>query len=223
MDAKRRVRYPSERMIGTQRVIPNRVAAIAFVLLLSLSCGGKTNDSNEAGNGGTSSSLPPVGGAQGVGGVSVGGTSGGSEGTSTMDTCAGLERDYCVKYCLNESNLVLEPTCANGVWTCSDWVLASSCPPQSCGRTPDACCNRTTGELTLNLCGGNGYRGTCADETEATYFPWCVPLPYSGCGGLDGRPCAAPAMYCREKNVDEILCACNVSDSTWHCQTWYTI
>jgi hypothetical protein len=91
-------------------------------------------------------------------------------GTSGTDACANLSYDYCVSECLAEAVLVDNPTCANGAWSCrSGYVLASSCPPQACGVTPDACCDLTTGIVTSSPCMADGYRGKLYDTADSQY------------------------------------------------------
>jgi hypothetical protein len=191
------------------------------------------------GNGGTWSTLPAVAGTLGAGGASLGGSSAGgasssmggaSGGTSGTDACANLSYDYCVSQCLAEAVLVDNPTCANGAWSCrSGYVLASSCPPQACGVTPDACCDSTTGIVTSSPCMADGYRGTCPIGNTTTYRDeaFCVPQTLSGntCYSLDNSPCTEPAVGCSDIEGLIVTCWCNWSGSdasagTWQCCTF---
>ena len=191
-----------------------------------------------AGNGGTWSTLPAVGGTLGAGGVSLGGSfaggasssmGGANGGTSGTDACANLSYNYCVSECLAERALVDNATCANGAWSCrSGYVLASSCPSQSCGVTPDACCDLATGIVTSSLCTADGYRGTCPIGNTATYKyeAMCVPQTLSDktCYSLSKSPCTEPAVGCSDMSNGQVTCMClgigsDASIGTWRCSS----
>ena len=175
------------------------------------------------------------GGVSGTGGWSAGSRSGGASGSaggasggaSGTDPCAKLDRDYCVAECLKEHALTDSASCTNGAWTCrSGYVLASSCPDQACGVTPDACCDLTTGLVTQNACADNGYREPCPDDSTETYYGQgrCVPKTILGatCESLDGQPCSGPAVGCSDMSLGFVTCWCGLSGvdaspGTWRC------
>lgn len=173
-------------MFVVRNVIPTRGSVIGVVLFVTFSCGAANDDTQAGGNGGTRT-IPAAGGTLGtggapVGGVSTGGTStlaaGATGGSSLADTCGNLDYDHCVTDCFEESVLVENATCANSAWSCrAGYVLASSCPQQACGVTPDGCCDMTTGIVTWNPCNTDGFRQTCPDgaaETNRDGY-MCVP------------------------------------------------
>jgi hypothetical protein len=208
---------------------------VGCVLLITLGCGGAVDGTHGDGTGGTQSTLPAVGGNQGTAGAPVGGASAGgatsvavgaSGGASEPDACATLGDDHCVTECLKELVLVDNATCANGAWTCrSGYVLASTCPEQACGVTPDACCDLTTGVVTENPCNTDGSRRTCPDGGTETYRnqAWCVPLTLEGatCHSLDRQPCTGPAVSCYDMSMAFVDCACFGLDSDTSSGTWY--
>jgi hypothetical protein len=234
----------SRKMTVTRSAIVVRDNAIGCVLLVSLSCGGgvehKPND-----NGGTRTTLSAAGGARSTagtpaGGVSAGGASGlagasggasglagASGGASGTDGCRGLNDDHCVTECLDELVLVENAICANGAWICpSHYVLASSCPQQACGVTPDACCNMTTGIVTENPCNADGLRRACPDGSTQAYLheSFCVPRSLEGmtCASLDGQSCTGPAVGCDDMSKAFVHCSCagldaGVSNGIWRC------
>lgn len=169
-----------------------------------------------------------TGGAIGTGGATATGGRAGSDasgGASGTDPCAKLDRDYCVAECLKERALTDSASCTNGAWTCrSGYVLASSCPDQACGVTPDACCDLTTGLVTQNACADNGYREACSDDGTETFYDRgrCVPKTILGtCESLDGQPCSGPAVGCRDVSAGLVTCWClsgfDASPGTWRC------
>jgi hypothetical protein len=176
------------------------------------------------------------GGAPGVGATSVegarsggaSGSAGGAGGSAGTNACPELGYEYCIESCFKDYALSDNPSCSNGAWVCpSGWILASSCPDQACGVTPDACCDLTTGLVTANACAKNGYRAPCLDGSMETYvFPeaWCVPqtLATAGCVSLDRQPCTGPAVGCSDTSAGTVTCQCNqygtdASTGTWYC------
>ncbi len=194
------------------------------------------------GSGGTSGTVSGRGGAVGTGGGLVGGnaaggassSAGGADGgTSGTEACATPSSDYCVEACLADHALWGNATCSNGAWGCrSGYVLASSCPAQGCGVTPDACCDSTTGAVTQNPCKTDGYREACPSKNTATYLDeaYCVPdslVPtfLNNCFALDRRPCntADPATGCSdvESGLGVVTCGCGGAVADGSIGTWY--
>ena len=226
-------------MFVVRSASPFRDNAIGCALLFTVACGGEAEGIRDRGNGGTGTLTAAVGGARGTGVASAGdaptgGGSGGAAGTgggtSGTNACAKVAYDHCVTECLEELVLIDNAICANGAWTCrSGYVLASSCPKQACGVTPDACCDRTTGIVTRNPCNPDGSREVCPDGGTETYMsqPWCIPstLAIGACISLDGQPCSGPAVGCADMSAALTRCACNgaalgTTARTWTCSVY---
>ncbi len=196
--------------------------------------GGASAAGGTVGTGGLSAGGMIGGGGAPVGGASAGGasisTGGASGGASGTNGCAQLGDDHCVAECLVEYALVDNAICTNGAWSCrSGYVLASSCPVGACGVTPDACCDLTTGIVTVNPCTTSGLRGPCPDGNVETYHEqaWCVPQTLAGgtCISLDRQPCTGPAVGCSDLSGGIVTCGCSGSGSdasvgTWQCSSY---
>jgi hypothetical protein len=163
------------------------------------------------------------GGASG----STGGTGGGTAGTAA---CPELGYEHCVENCLEDHALVDNAQCIGGAWGCRPgYVLASTCPVQACGVTPDACCDLTTGLVSENACAKNGYRAPCPDGNMQTYIgeAYCVPqgLPAGTCISLDRQPCTGPAVGCSDLSMAFVTCRCSqygtdAAVGTWSCSSY---
>lgn len=221
-----------------------RLSLLFVVFQVALGAGAGCSEGLRAGTGG-SGGVRATGGASGAdAGGAAGGTSGagaavggsrsggasGAGGTAGTQVCAKPSADYCVESCYKVPTLSDEASCSNGILSCrAGWVLASSCPERACRTTPDACCDRSTGLVSENLCAETGYRAPCPDGTVETYFssPWCVPkgIASETCAPLDGQPCAEPAVACRDMRGGRVTCTCSqygtdASSGTWYCSVF---
>jgi hypothetical protein len=158
--------------------------------------------------------------------------SAGTGGETSVNACASLAYDYCVADCLRDWSLVDNAVCLNGAWGCArGYQLASTCPAQGCGVTQQACCDTTTGIVSMNGCGAAGIRSACPDNDVAT-SPWprstqCVPKSLAGrmCHSLDGQACEPPAVRCYDTSLAFVECVCSglssaVPVGTWQCSSY---
>ncbi|MFO0569371.1 MAG: hypothetical protein U0263_27175 [Polyangiaceae bacterium] len=173
------------------------------LVLLVVSCGGKTGDDSGTGGGGT-------GGGSGTGAVSG---SGGTSGCGPIDTgaaCSTLRETECLaasSRCAPVYDDMCCPTCSpGGCADCMNWQFVrcierelSSCVPGmvgGCGQTPSWACNGGTPSCDHDAC---NFVPGCYEALPTSCPPdalcasECHPITAGTCGPMCGPPIPIPA------------------------------
>jgi hypothetical protein len=105
-----------------------------------------------------------------------------------------------------------------------DTVFLSTCPPNACAQLPIPCCNESTGDLGLPVCGTDGFWSDCPAGSHSAASRLCIPngLDVSHCIQLNGTGCSSTGLMCWEGGAYP-LCSCRAGDAgmLWSCVTTY--